>query len=233
MTNVVLDAFVGHGECVYGIVTENRNGTSPVDYGVRLRFLSWPTLVIGIVLIRAVLPLVEKPDSLLLSFGPTSYFVLLLLATGFAIRNGAHGACGCFEFSGAWPLKGDLSSFIRRVHALSSAVAKQSPVPGFRLSRLRYVDPRQLLDHQQFCDPAEKATEIDDRKPSLQKHTPQLLAVGKTLKAFGDVAIDFMIAVQKHTPQSCPYLQTPVFHSLRDIRPGFGEIEKGRYSARF
>jgi signal transduction histidine kinase len=60
----------------------------------RLEFFPWPTLLIGIVLARAVLPFVVKPDSVLLSFSPIAYFLLLLLATSFAIRNAIQNTLG-------------------------------------------------------------------------------------------------------------------------------------------
>lgn len=52
------------------------------------RFSAWPTALIGIVALKALLSLVSKPDSALLSYGGIPYFVLLMLATAFAIRNG-------------------------------------------------------------------------------------------------------------------------------------------------
>jgi len=57
--------------------------------------------------------------------------------------------------------------------------------------------------------------------------------VGKALEAFGYIAIDFVIAVPKHTPQSVPCLQIPVFHLLWDLSARFGEIEKGGHAAGF
>ncbi len=56
--------------------------------GPGLRFSPWPAVLAGIVVLKAVLSLVLKPESPLLSYGGTPYFVLLLLATGFAIQNG-------------------------------------------------------------------------------------------------------------------------------------------------
>ena len=58
------------------------------NLGLKLRFFSWPTALIGIVAIRAVLSIAVKPGSFLVSYSGISYFLLLLLATGFAIRNG-------------------------------------------------------------------------------------------------------------------------------------------------
>ena|SRR5205085_12557456 len=81
--------------------------------------------------------------------------------------------------------------------------------------------------------PPKKETGIDHRKSFVPENIPQVSAVGKALQAFGYVAIDFMIAVQKRTPQSGPCLQTPVFHLLWDLSARFGEIEKGRHAAGF
>src|SRR5580692_9029217 len=59
-----------------------------LDHRTGLRFSSWPTALIGIVVIKAVLSLAVKPGSTLFSYSGISYFLLLLLATSFAIRNG-------------------------------------------------------------------------------------------------------------------------------------------------
>jgi PAS domain S-box-containing protein len=59
---------------------------SKLDTG--LRGFSWPTLLVGIVVMKAVLSLAVKPGSFLFSFSGISYFLLLGLATIFAIRNG-------------------------------------------------------------------------------------------------------------------------------------------------
>ena len=64
------------------------------NLGIKLRFASWPTALIGIVVIKAVLSLAVKPGSFLLSYSGISYFLLLLLATGFAIRNGIRQTYG-------------------------------------------------------------------------------------------------------------------------------------------
>ena len=50
--------------------------------------MSWPTALIGIVVIKAVLSIAVKPGSFMVSYSMISYFILLLLATTFAIRNG-------------------------------------------------------------------------------------------------------------------------------------------------
>jgi len=64
-----------------------RKGLSS-NLGTGPRFSSWLTALIGIVFIKAVLLLAVKPGSFLISYSGISYFLLLLLATGFAIRNG-------------------------------------------------------------------------------------------------------------------------------------------------
>jgi len=53
----------------------------------KARFAFWPTALLAIVVIKAALALALKPDSLVLSYSGIPYFLLLLLATGFAIRN--------------------------------------------------------------------------------------------------------------------------------------------------
>jgi PAS domain S-box-containing protein len=70
---------------------------SSSNAGARSGFPSWPswsTVLIGIVVIKAVLSLAVKPGSFLFSYSGISYFILLLLATGFAIRNGLLNTLG-------------------------------------------------------------------------------------------------------------------------------------------
>ena len=59
---------------------------------------TWPTVLIGIVIIKTVLSLAVKPGSMLVSYSGVSYFLLLLLATGFAIRNGIQNTLGSRPF---------------------------------------------------------------------------------------------------------------------------------------
>jgi PAS domain S-box-containing protein len=68
------------------------------DYGTGPRFSSWPTALVGIVVIKAVLSLAVKPGSTLLSYSGISYFLLLLLATSLAIRNGIQDVLGGRRF---------------------------------------------------------------------------------------------------------------------------------------
>jgi PAS domain S-box-containing protein len=68
------------------------------NLGIKLRFASWPTALIGIVVIKAVLTLAVKPGSFLLSYSGISYFLLLLLATGLAVRNGIRQTFGSRPF---------------------------------------------------------------------------------------------------------------------------------------
>jgi PAS domain S-box-containing protein len=71
---------------------------SSSNLGIKLSFASWPTALIGIVVIKAVLSLAVKPGSFLVSYSGISYFLLLLLATGFAIRNGIRQTFGSRPF---------------------------------------------------------------------------------------------------------------------------------------
>jgi PAS domain S-box-containing protein len=68
------------------------------NLGLKLRFSSWPTALVGIVVVKAVLSLAVKPGSFLVSYSGISYFLLLLLATGSAIRNGIGKTLGSRRF---------------------------------------------------------------------------------------------------------------------------------------
>jgi PAS domain S-box-containing protein len=68
------------------------------NLGVRLRPLYWPASLIAILIVRAVISIAAKPGSALLSYGGISYFLLLLLATGVAIRNGVQNTLGSRPF---------------------------------------------------------------------------------------------------------------------------------------
>lgn len=57
----------------------------------KLRLSFWPTAILGIFVFKEFVSLALKPDSLLVAFGGVPYFLLLLVATGFAIRNGIDG----------------------------------------------------------------------------------------------------------------------------------------------
>jgi signal transduction histidine kinase len=63
-----------------------------------LRLSSWRTALIGIVVIKAVLSLAVTPGSFLVSYSGISYFLLLVLATAFAIRNGIQNTLGSRTF---------------------------------------------------------------------------------------------------------------------------------------
>jgi PAS domain S-box-containing protein len=69
-----------------------------LNLGTGLRFSFWPTALIGIVVIKAVLSLDVRPGSFLLSYSGISYLLLLFLATGFAIRNGIQKTLGSRPF---------------------------------------------------------------------------------------------------------------------------------------
>ena len=66
--------------------------------GVRLRSLSWPIALIAVLVVRAAVSFAAKPGSTILSYGSISYFLLLLLAAGFAIRNGIQNTLGSRPF---------------------------------------------------------------------------------------------------------------------------------------
>lgn len=57
------------------------------NLGTGINLPSWPAALIGIVVIKAVLSLAVKPGSFLLEYGGISYIPLLVLATGFSLRN--------------------------------------------------------------------------------------------------------------------------------------------------
>jgi hypothetical protein len=59
--------------------------------GRQLRFLSWPTALIAILVARAVAAFAAKPGSSLLSYGGVSHFLGLLMTTGFIQPNRAVG----------------------------------------------------------------------------------------------------------------------------------------------
>lgn len=65
---------------------------------MRLRSSSWQTALIGIVVIKAVLSVAVKPGSFVVSYSGISYLLLLLLASGFAIRNAIQKTLGSRTF---------------------------------------------------------------------------------------------------------------------------------------
>ncbi|HEY1423797.1 MAG TPA: PAS domain-containing protein [Candidatus Acidoferrum sp.] len=62
------------------------------------RFPSWSVALIGIIVIKAVLSQALKPGSFLVSYSGISYFFLLVLAAGFALRNGIQNTQGSRPF---------------------------------------------------------------------------------------------------------------------------------------
>jgi PAS domain S-box-containing protein len=73
------------------------------NLGIRPGSLSWPSALLAILIVRAVVSFTARPGSSLLAYGGISYFLLLLLATGFAIHNGIQNALGGRQF---WVLLG-------------------------------------------------------------------------------------------------------------------------------
>jgi PAS domain S-box-containing protein len=59
---------------------------------------SWPAALIGIVVIKAALSLAVKQGSFLASYSGISYFLLLVLAAGFAVRNAVQNTLGSRPF---------------------------------------------------------------------------------------------------------------------------------------
>ena len=104
----------------------SKPGTGP-------RFSIWPTALIGIVVIKAVLSLDVRPGSFLLSYSGISYLLLLLLATGFAIRNGIQKTLGNRPFwlflaigCGLWALHQYLTlyyEFVRHIETPNNSMA--------------------------------------------------------------------------------------------------------------
>src|SRR5215469_4282822 len=70
---------------------------SPSILGM-LELSSWPTALIGIVVVKAVLSLAVKPGSFVISYSGISYLLLLVLAASFAIRNGVQNTLGSRAF---------------------------------------------------------------------------------------------------------------------------------------
>ena len=74
------------------------------------QFTSWPVALIGIVAVKAALLLAVKPGSFVVSYSAVSYFLLLVFAAGFAIRNGINNTLGGRGFwvllaiGCSWPL---------------------------------------------------------------------------------------------------------------------------------
>jgi PAS domain S-box-containing protein len=68
------------------------------NLAVRLRPLYWPAALIAILIVRAAISIAAKPGSPLLAYGGISYLLLLLLATGFAMRNGVQNTLGSRPF---------------------------------------------------------------------------------------------------------------------------------------
>jgi signal transduction histidine kinase len=82
----------------------------------------WRTALIGIVVIKAVLSVAVKPGSFVVSYSGISYLLLLLLATGFAIRNAIQNTLGSRTFwaflgtaHGLWALDQSLQLYYELV----------------------------------------------------------------------------------------------------------------------
>ena len=70
------------------------SATSAVSNRPVYQLFSWPAAFIGIVAIKTALSLALKPGSFVISYSGVSYFLLLMVATGLAIRNGIRNTLG-------------------------------------------------------------------------------------------------------------------------------------------
>jgi PAS domain S-box-containing protein len=68
------------------------------DLQVRIRAFFWPTALVAILVVRALVTLTAKPGSPLLAYGSLSYFLLLVIAAGFVISNAIRNTLGSRSF---------------------------------------------------------------------------------------------------------------------------------------
>src|SRR6185295_19781776 len=85
---------------------------------------------------------------------------------------------------------------------------------------------RQLPDDDKLGDPAEEKLGRDHGEALAPENSVQAAAVGKAPQAFGYVAVDLVVAVQQHAPETGPCLQQPVFGRLQEFPGRFREIEE-------
>jgi formate hydrogenlyase transcriptional activator len=85
--------------------------TLRTHFGSKRKVHFWPTLLVGVLAIKAALSLTLNPSFALVAFGTVLYFLLLLLSTAFAARNAAQQSKGSRMFwlfmasgSGLWAL---------------------------------------------------------------------------------------------------------------------------------
>ena len=99
----------------------------------RLGASPWPAALIGMVVIKAVLSLAVKPGPFVISYSGISYLLLLVLATGFAIRNAVRNSSrgrlfwGLFATSfGLWAMNQGLQTYYalyRRMKVPDNSIA--------------------------------------------------------------------------------------------------------------
>jgi PAS domain S-box-containing protein len=102
-------------------------------FGKRLGISSWPAALIGIVVIKAVLSFAVRPSSFVVSYSGISYFLLVLLAVGFAVRNSIRNTLGSRPFwvflataYGLWAVDRGLGAYyelVRRIWLPASPIA--------------------------------------------------------------------------------------------------------------
>ena len=128
------------------------------NLGTGLRFSFWPTALIGIVVIKAVLSLDVKPGSFVLSYSGISYLLLLFLAASFAIRNGIQNTLGRRPFwvylaiaYGLWALHQCITLYYqlgRHIDAPDSSIAD----PALFLHIVPLMAAVATLPHQNISD---------------------------------------------------------------------------------
>ncbi len=128
------------------------------NFGTGLRFSFWPTALIGIIAIKAILSLDVKPGSFVLSYSGISYLLLLLLATGFALRNGIQNTLGRRPFwlflaiaDGLWALHQCVTLYYqlgRHIDAPDSSIAD----PALFLHIVPFMAAVATFPHQNVSD---------------------------------------------------------------------------------
>lgn len=122
------------------------------------QLLSWPAALIGILAIKAALSLAVKPGSFVLSYSGVSYFLLLMLATGLAIRNGIKNTLGSRIFwvflaigYGLWSLHQSIDLFYElglHIEVPDSSIAD----PVLFLHIVPFIAALATLPHRKLSD---------------------------------------------------------------------------------
>jgi PAS domain S-box-containing protein len=128
------------------------------NLGTGLRFSFWPAALIGIVVVKALLSLHVKPGSFQVSYSGISYFLLLILASSFATRNGIQNTLGRRPFwvflaiaYGLWALNQCISLYYelgRHIEVPESSIAD----PALFLHIVPLMAAVATLPHQNVSD---------------------------------------------------------------------------------